>query len=159
MDTRLATQSVQASDCIYDLKALYQGFEDKIFLGFSESGKYAQFISVKLERDEPGGVNDQPPGLLPMTHLTSKFLLGSSDSLRSDMAGLLAVQIGSLILSINPQETRELIVAVTLPGTQKFWIEENAGHTTVFHALIELATSILSPPKDNTASTLHRRAG
>lgn len=142
--TRAVSQILELEGKTIELQAIYQAYEDKICLSISHTGRIAQIISVKLEGRDPYDEDSQEGDLLPMAHLTSKFLLGSNDSLRSDMSSLLAVQIGSLILSLNSKENRELLLSLTLPGSQSFWADNRRQTSDLFHAMIELATTILA---------------
>jgi hypothetical protein len=50
------------------------------------------------------------------SHLNPRFILGSSNDARGEVAQIYAVQIATAILKRNPQETRILLVGVGLKG-------------------------------------------
>jgi hypothetical protein len=50
------------------------------------------------------------------SHLNPRFLLGSSNDPRGEIAQLYAVQIATEIVKQSPQETRTLLVGVGLTG-------------------------------------------
>jgi len=58
-----------------------------------------------------------PPGsddLLPMSHLTSKTLMGGGGEERETIGHLYATQIASLISTQNAEETRTVLVGIGL---------------------------------------------
>ncbi|BFZ57272.1 hypothetical protein PYCC9005_004323 [Savitreella phatthalungensis] len=71
-------------------------------------------------------------GMLPNTHLTPHFRMGSSTDARADMTSLLAVQIGSMVVERDPTERRTLLLGITLPGSSKFW-DTNSGGEAAEH--------------------------
>lgn len=60
--------------------------------------------------DEDDGMEETP------SHLNPRFLLGSANDARGEIAQLYAVQIASFIVKQNPEERRTLIVSVGLKG-------------------------------------------
>jgi len=50
------------------------------------------------------------------SHLNPRFLLGSANDPRGEVAQLYAVQIASLVVKQNPQEHRTLLVGIGIKG-------------------------------------------
>ena len=63
-------------------------------------------------------MGDDEDGLLPLTHLTPRTLLGGSSSERETIGQLYATQIASAILSKDPGESRTVLLGLGLMGTE-----------------------------------------
>lgn len=142
VSTRAATRTLRLDDGLtLVLQALYQEFEDKIMIIITHTGKIAHISSVALENTNIPFVSPEDE-FLPMVHLTSQALLGADDSSRSAISQLLAVQAGTLILTSNNQERRDLLVAITPPGSRLFWLHDDH-HPEVFRMIVELIAAVL----------------
>ncbi|KAJ6261734.1 hypothetical protein Dda_2532 [Drechslerella dactyloides] len=97
------------------------GFADKIVLTISQSGRLSQWFQVPLDAAHPAYLeakstrdddDDADDGLLPLTHLTPKCLLGASTPDRQAQGQLYAVQLASLLAMKNIRETRTVLVGL-----------------------------------------------
>ena len=98
-------------------------------------------IHVPLQSSNPNFADQQlasdsdENGLLPMTHLTPKTLLGGSNTDRETVGQLYAAQIASAILTRNPEEKRTVLIGL---GLNKF-----EANRDMFYDTIDLVMKIL----------------
>ncbi|EWC43624.1 hypothetical protein DRE_01511 [Drechslerella stenobrocha 248] len=120
------------------------GFADKIVITITQSGRLAQWFQVPLDAAHPAyleakssaGDDDADDGLLPLTHLTPRCLLGASTPERQAQGQLYAVQLASLLAMRNIRETRAVLVGLGF---------DVAEHTSdVFMDTLQLVGSCLS---------------
>lgn len=125
------------------LEALCQKFEDRIFFYISFNGKIGHMIRVELANNAIPDLAHEEMQMLPQTHLTGTHLLGSDNTAKAQMAGLLAVQVSSLICSLSSKENRTVMMGITLPGDESFWLaEDQPEKQEIFHSIVELAASV-----------------
>jgi hypothetical protein len=75
-------------------------------------------ISISLSNTMPTNDfadEDEGQEMTPL-HLNPRFLLGSANDLRGEIAQLYAMQVAGLVVKENPQERRTLLVGVGLKG-------------------------------------------
>lgn len=70
-----------------------------------------------------------------LSYLDPKFLLGSANNARGEIAQLYAVQIASLIVRQSPRENRTLLVAIGLTGKLASDYESNEARVLVKEVL------------------------
>ncbi|KAF3921533.1 hypothetical protein AA313_de0201721 [Arthrobotrys entomopaga] len=92
------------------------GFADKIIITISQSGRLSQWFQVPLDAAHPAFLEAKSTtdddGLLPLTHLTPKCLLGASTPERQAQGQLYAVQLASLLAMRNIRETRTVLIGL-----------------------------------------------
>ncbi|KAF3925186.1 hypothetical protein ABW20_dc0102766 [Dactylellina cionopaga] len=115
------------------------GFSDKIIITIAQSGRLSQWFQVPLDAAHPSFLeaksSSDDDGLLPLTHLTPKCLLGASTPERQAQGQLYAVQLASLLAMKNIREMRTVLVGLGF---------DKAEHTSeTFVETLELVGSCL----------------
>jgi len=85
-------------------------------INITTQGKTGHLISVSLSNPLPPTEFDDEDVEDTPSHLDPKFLLGSANDARGEIAQLYAVQMASLIVRQSPRENRGLLVGVGLTG-------------------------------------------
>ncbi|KAF3314217.1 hypothetical protein TWF173_005080 [Orbilia oligospora] len=153
MNASTASKPLQPSDMPYPIftkssqkeidsiltTATVLGFSDKILITITQSGRLSQWFQVPLDAAHPAFLEAKSTadddGLLPLTHLTPKCLLGASTPERQAQGQLYAVQLASLLAMRNIRETRTVLVGLGL---------DRAEHTSdTFLETLELVGSCL----------------
>ena len=68
-------------------------------------------------------------------HLNPRFLLGSANDPRGEIAELYAVQIASLVGKQSPNERRTLLIGVGLTGKQAIDYESDEARALIYKVL------------------------
>ncbi|KAF3145946.1 hypothetical protein TWF569_006495 [Orbilia oligospora] len=153
MNASTASKPLQPSDMPYPIftkssqkeidsiltTATVLGFSDKILITITQSGRLSQWFQVPLDAAHPAFLEAKSTadddGLLPLTHLTPKCLLGATTPERQAQGQLYAVQLASLLAMRNIRETRTVLVGLGL---------DRAEHTSdTFLETLELVGSCL----------------
>ena len=74
------------------------------------------------------------------SHLNARFLLGSANDARGEIAQLYAIQIASLLVKQSPQERRTLIVGVGLNGKLAQDYESDEARALI-HEVLDMVAS------------------
>lgn len=115
------------------VEVLVMGYSDRIMIHVTTEGKLGQLvapfhfayfdqkISISLSNPLPSNDymdGDGEDGEMEETpsHLNPRFLLGSANDARGEIAQLYAVQIASLVVRQSPDERRMLLVGIGLKG-------------------------------------------
>jgi len=114
----ISTKTATSTISTVHTTATVLGFADKILVTIIQSGRLAQWFQVPLDAAHPALLeaksNDDDDGLLPLTHLTPKCLLGVGTAERQAQGQLYAVQIASAVAMRNIRERRTVVVGLGL---------------------------------------------
>ena len=96
-------------------------------------------ISISLSNPLPTPVvpddDDEDGSENTPSHLNPRFLLGSANDPRGEIAQLYAVQIASLVVKQSPQEGRTLIIGVGLKGKLASDYESSQARKLIYEVL------------------------
>jgi hypothetical protein len=95
-------------------------------------------ISISLSNPLPTSIvpdDDDDGNEYTPSHLNPRFLLGSANDPRGEIAQLYAVQIASLVVKQSPQEGRTLLIGVGLKGKLASDYESGEARKLIYEVL------------------------